>query len=180
MVLPPKPIHPKGELAELSKQLKPASIEIETFEGKVHVEWEPGASVTPMGQLPFFIQFLKTGCRFEPWVEDCPIVYTSNNAPKKVNVLGSFLLSILSGHKRYAHISTLTGEGVNSKLLGMTKVVSDDSARGALTRMDETEGVKWLQNHLQQCYEPLLRIPWAMLHLGVESNIVPVFCNYWS
>ena len=69
MVLPPKPIHPKGELSELSKQLKPASIEIETFEGKVHIEWEPGASVTPMGQLPFFIQFLKTGCRFEPWIK---------------------------------------------------------------------------------------------------------------
>ncbi len=52
MVLPPKPIHPKGELTELSKQLSPASIEIETFEGQVHVDWEPGASVTPMGQLP--------------------------------------------------------------------------------------------------------------------------------
>ena len=174
MVLPPKPIHPKGEPTELSKQLKPASIEIDTFEGKVHVEWEPGASVTPMGQLPFFIQFLKTGCRFEPWVEDCPIVYTSNNAPKKVNVLGSFLLSILSGHKRYAHISTLTGEGVNSKLLGMTKVVSDDSARGALTRMDEAEGVKWLQNHLQQCYEPLLKIPWIM---DVDVTIKTIYGN---
>ena len=31
MVLPPKPIHPKGEPTELSKQLKPASLEIETF-----------------------------------------------------------------------------------------------------------------------------------------------------
>ena len=156
MIRPPKPIHPKGELKELSKQLSPTSFEVDTFEGKVHVEWEPGASVTPMGQLAFFIQFLKTGYRFEPWVEDCPLTYTSNNAPEKVDVPGSLFLSILSGHKRYAHIGTLTGDGVNSKLLGMNKVVSDDSARRGLLKIDEQEGVEWMQHHLQECYEPLL------------------------
>ena len=141
MVLPPKPIHPKSEPKELSKRVAPTTLEVDTFEGKVHVEWEPGASVTPMGQLAFFIQFLKTGYRFEPWVEDCPLTYKSPNAPKKVNVLGSLLLSILSGHKRYAHIGTLAGDGVNSKLLGMTKVVSDDSARRGLLKIDEQEGI---------------------------------------
>ena len=112
-----------------------------------------------MGQLAFFIQCLKTGYRFGPWVEDCPLIYTSPNTPKKVNVLGSLLLSILSGHKRYAHIGTLTGDGVNSKLLGMTKVVSDDSARRGLLKIDEQKGVEWMQNHLQECYELLLKLP---------------------
>ena len=65
MVLPHKPIHSKGEFQELSKRVAPTTFEVDTFEGKVHVEWEPGASVTPMGQLVFFIQFLKTGYRFE-------------------------------------------------------------------------------------------------------------------
>ncbi len=162
MILPPKPIHPKGEQTELSQQMQPTSIDVDTFEGKIQVEWEPGASVTPMGQLAFFIQFLKTGHRFEPWVEDCPLVYASNNAPKKVDVLGSYLLSILSGHKRYAHITTLIGDGVNAKLLGMKKVVSDDSARRALLKIDEDEGVEWLQYHLQQTWEPLLSLPWIM------------------
>ena len=68
MVLPPKPLHPKGEPSELSRQVATATLEMDTFEGKIQVEWEPGTSVTPMGQLAFFIQFLKTGCRFEPWV----------------------------------------------------------------------------------------------------------------
>ena len=58
MLLPPEPIHPKGEPKELSKQVAPTTLEVDTFEGKVHVEWEPGASVTPMGQLAFFIQFV--------------------------------------------------------------------------------------------------------------------------
>jgi hypothetical protein len=40
-----------------------------------------------MGQLAFFIQYLKIGHRFMPWVEECPLRYTSPNAPKKINVL---------------------------------------------------------------------------------------------
>ncbi|WP_086936373.1 transposase [Endozoicomonas montiporae] len=172
MIFPPKSVHPKGELKELSKKCSTTSLEVDTFEGKIHVEWEPGASVTPMGQLPFFIQFLKTGCRFEPWVEDCPLTYKSNNAPEKVNVIGSLFLSILSGHKRYAHIGTLTGDGVNPKLLGMTKVVSDDSARRGLLKIDEKEGVEWMQHHLQECYEPLLKLPWI---LDVDVTIKTIY-----
>lgn len=162
MVLPPKSIHPMGEQNGVDELVNKSTIDVDTFDGKIQVEWEPGASVTPMGQLAFFIQFLKAGYRFEPWVEDCPLKYNSNNAPAKIDVLGSLLLSILSGHKRYAHMTTLIGDGVNSRLLGMNKVVSDDSARRALLRVGETQGVQWLQHHLQECYEPLLMMPWIM------------------
>jgi hypothetical protein len=48
---------------------------------------------------------------------------------------------------------------VNSKLLGMSKVVSNDSARRAPLKMDEIPGVEWLQKHLHSCYEPLLKTP---------------------
>ena len=47
---------------------------------------DPEAQVTPLGQLPFFIQYLKMGHLFQPWVDECPLHYTSNNAPKKINV----------------------------------------------------------------------------------------------
>ena len=171
MILPPKVIHPEGEQHKPS-QSENQALEIDTFEGKVHVEWEPGASVTPMGQLPFFIQFLKTGHRYEPWVEDAPLSYISNNAPQKTDVLGSFLLSILSGHNRYSHMTTLIGDGVNARLLGMNKVVSDDSARRALGRIDEDGGIAWLQSHLQQCYEPLLRFAWIM---DVDVTVKPLY-----
>lgn len=70
--------------------------------------------------ITFFIQFLKLGGRFNPWVKDCPLHYQSNNAPKKIDVLGSLFLSILSGHRRYAHITNLMSDRVNSELLGMT------------------------------------------------------------
>jgi hypothetical protein len=115
-----------------------------------------------LGQLPFFIQYLKMGHLFEPWVDECPLRYASNNAPKKVNVLGSFLLSILAGHNRYAPITRLMGDSVNSKLLGMTKVVSDDSARRALGKIDEEDGIRWLQDQLAYCYSPLPSQPWIL------------------
>ena len=51
---------------------------------------------------------------------------------------------------------------VNSRLLGMTKVVSDDSARRSLNKIDEKAGIEWLQKHLQSCYEPLLTTPWIL------------------
>ncbi len=50
------------------------------------------------------------GHLFQPWVDECPLIYASNNAPKKVNILGTFLLSILSGHTRYAHMTSLMAD----------------------------------------------------------------------
>ncbi len=86
MPLPVKPVHPSGEsnLPVISEL--PKDIEVDTYAGKLHIEWDPDAAVTPIGQLPFFIQFLKSGGRFDPWIEDCPLIYHSNNAPQKIDV----------------------------------------------------------------------------------------------
>jgi len=172
MVLPPKITHSKSESIPAPQKAPVEPVEVDTFDGKLHIEWDPTAAVTPIGQLPFFIQFLKLGNRFEPWVKDCPLFYNSNNAPTKTDVLGSFLLSVLSGHTRYSHITTLMSDTVNSKLLGMNKVVSDDSARRALKKMDEHEGIKWLQQHLQASYAPLLATPWI---LDTDVTIKPLY-----
>ena len=172
MVLPPKSTHPKGEEISTSQSLFPVSSSVETFNGRVHIEWDPEAPVTPLGQLPFFIQFLKLGERFDPWVKDCPLSYASNNAPEKVDVLGSLFLSILSGHKRYAHITTLMSDNVSPSLLGMKKVVSEDSARRAVKKIDEGDGVQWLQNHLLSCCQPLLKESWI---LDVDTTVKPLF-----
>ncbi|MDH3326282.1 MAG: transposase [Gammaproteobacteria bacterium] len=172
MVLPPKTIHSVGEDLTATKTPFAEAVEVDTFDGKLHIEWDPTASVTPIGQLPFFIEFLKLGNRFEPWIKDCPLVYTSHNAPTKTDVLGTLLLSVLSGHTRYAHITTLMGDTVNSILLGMNKIVSDDSARRALKKIDEVEGVQWLQQHLYSSYGPLLNTPWI---LDVDVTVKPLY-----
>jgi hypothetical protein len=133
--------HPEGEPE--TKALVPFAgpVAVDTFGGRVHVEWDPQAAVTPLGQLPFFTEFLQVSGLFDPLVESCPLFLTSPNAPSKRDVLGTVMLAILSGHQRYAHISALRGDTVNPPLLGMSKVVSEDSVRGNLGKMDETQGV---------------------------------------
>ena len=172
MVLPPKKTNPTGGRLSSSKVPILAPSIVDTYGGKVHIEWDSEAAVTPLGQLPFFIQFLKIGGRFDPWVSECPLVFHSNNAPQKVDVLGSLFLSILSGHKRYAHITSLMCDGVNPALLGMNKIVSEDSARRAVKKIDENTGITWLQNHLKDCCAPLLKTPWI---LDVDITVKPLY-----
>ncbi len=172
MVLPPKVTHPIGEQEIQLKMREIPALVADTFAGKIHIEWDPQAQVTTLGQLPFFIQFLKVGNLFEPWVEECPLTYSSNNAPEKVDVLGSYLLSILSGHSRYRHLTSLIGDSVNANLLGMAKVVSEDSARRAMKRIEVNEGIQWLQDHLYYCYSPLLSQPWI---LDTDVTVKPLY-----
>jgi hypothetical protein len=127
--------HPLGEQSE--REAAGPSVVLDTFAGRVHVEWEPAAPVTALGHLPFFVEFLKQGGLFDNWVAACPLHYTSPNAPKKRDVLGTMVLSILAGHWRYAHITAVRGDGVNPGLLGMDRVVSEDAVRRAPSRRDD-------------------------------------------
>lgn len=102
--------HPTGETATTALVPIPGPVAVDTFGGRVHVEWDPQAAVTPLGQLPFFTEFLQVSGLFDPWVQSCPLVLTSPNAPSNRDVLGTAVLSILSGHQRYAHISALRGD----------------------------------------------------------------------
>ena len=160
------PSHPLGD-ASINPQ-NPKSVSnngellVDTYGGMVHVEWDPNAAVTSLGQLPFFIEFLKLGGLFDSWVETCPLDMTSRNAPSTVNVLGTLLLSILSGHRRYAHVTSIRCDGVNPGLLGMTKIVSEDSLRRGLSKIEQEAGIRWLQNSFYKCYAPLMTQPWIM------------------
>src|SRR3954452_9663026 len=78
-----------------------------TFARRIHIEWAATAPVTPFGPLPFFIDYLKQAGLFDTWVADCPLSLTSPNAPSQRDRLGTVLLSVLAGHWRYAHITTL-------------------------------------------------------------------------
>jgi hypothetical protein len=161
-------VHPEGELQKVEIQPWDTTVSLDTFAGKIQFRWAPDAEVSSLGQMPFFIEFLKTSGLFEGWVQDCPLAYTSSNAPKKRDVLGTILLSVLAGHWRYAHISALRSDGVNPGLLGMTKVASEDSVRRALLALKEEESESWLKHHLKASYEPLLEERWA---LDVDTTV---------
>lgn len=161
-------VHPEGERQTEGVQPSETGLSLDTFAGKIQFKWAPDADVSSMGLMPFFIEFLQTSGLFEDWVNDCPLQYRSPNAPRKRDVLGTILLSVLAGHWRYAHMSALRGDGVNPELLGMTKVASEDSVRRALLALQEEESGQWLKKHLKASYEPLLEEPWA---LDVDTTV---------
>ena len=165
-------IHPLGEGESGGDAPLTTSTTLETFGGKIQVKWVPEGAVSALGQMAFFIEFLKIGGLFDAWVNDCPLKYTSPNAPARRDVLGTLLLSVLAGHWRYAHISAIRGDGVNPGLLGMTKVASEDSVRRALKGMDAEKSEVWLKKHLKASYEPLLEEPWA---LDMDTTVKPLY-----
>ena len=167
-----KQLHPLGEPQNAITKQNIGSRAVDTYGGKVQLRWDAEAAVTAYGQMPYFIEFLKTAGLFDDWVADCPLDYRSPNAPAERDVLGTLLLSLLAGHRRYAHISSIRGDGVNPQLLGMGKVVSEDSARRAFQGADEKACRSWLREHLQRNYEALLEEPWI---LDVDSSVKPLY-----
>lgn len=143
--------------------------------GKVRVIWDQRAAATPLGQLPYFIEFLHTSGLWQRWLEDCPLRYTSPNAPDKADVLGTWLLSVLSGHRRYAHVTALRNDGVNPGMLGMQRVVSEDALRRALSHLAERDvaATDWMQRHLRDS-------AWGLLSAGewildVDATVKPLY-----
>src|ERR1039458_1309492 len=165
-------VHPEGELQISGNPVPELGASVDTFAGKVNVRWVPEAAVSGLGLMVFFIEFLKTSGLFDKFVEDCPLSYTSANAPEKRDVLGTLLLSVLAGHWRYAHINAIRADGVNPELLGMTKVASEDSVRRGMKAMDEGDSGRGLKKHLKASYEPLLQEPWI---LDVDSTVKPLY-----
>jgi len=92
-------------------------VEDQTPGGVFEVQWNMQGKSTAMGQLAFFAEFLQVSGLFENWLQSCPLRYTSPNAPEVQDVLGTWLLGILDGHSRYAHIGALRGDGVAPEVL---------------------------------------------------------------
>src|SRR5215472_8694286 len=119
--------HPLGEQPEVEEW----STVADTFAGRVHIEWDTAAPVTPLGQLPFFIEYLKQGGLFDGWVADCPLVFTSPNAAQTRRA-GHPVVIGAGGAPALCARHGIALRCVNPPLLGMSKVVSEDALRRAL------------------------------------------------
>jgi Transposase DDE domain group 1 len=164
--------YPKGDVEKAEARSESGGCTVDTYAGKLRIQWDDAAAVTAMGQLPVFIDFLKTSGLWDGLVADCPLRYTSPNAPSHVDILGTLLMSVLAGQRRYAHITGLRGDGVNPELLGMRKVMSEDSARRAFKQAAPEATREWLSKHLRQTYEPLLEQAWVM---DLDSTVKPLY-----
>jgi hypothetical protein len=168
------PVHPQGEVdrANFDQDLVDQGKAVETFGGKVFVRWDRDAEVTAFAPVAYFIEFLKANGLWQQWVKECPLNYRSGNAPPKQDILGTILLSVLAGHKRYAHVTTIRSDSVMPGLLGMERVRSEDAVRRAFLKGEAGEYAGWLHAHLDSSYEELLSEPWI---LDMDGTVKPLY-----
>ena len=158
-----------GALVLLAEQA--AAMSVATPGGRFQVRWDEGGSATALGQLPFFAEFLEVAQLFEHWVETCPMAYTSPNAPKIRDVLDTWLLSILDGQRRYAHIAGLRGDTVAPQILGMSKIISDESLRRALAHLAPLqEGRYTEEEHARRAEQLAKSVAWMDAALAQSTR----------
>jgi hypothetical protein len=156
------------------------AMRVQTPGGVFSVRWDEQGSATALGQLAFFAEYLEATGLFERWLASCPLNYTSPNAPELVDVLGTWMLSILDGHCRYAHVGALRGDGVAPSILGMNKIIGDDSLRRALAAIapapdakhtesqragqqaQHARAVQWMQEQLKHSIAQATLQPWIL------------------
>lgn len=146
--------------------------------GKFEVRWDEGGSATALGQLAFFAEFLEVSGLFERWVAGCPMNYSSPNAPDVRDVLGTWLLSILDGQKRYAHVACLRGDGVAPEILGMSKVISDESLRRALAHLAPNAGKRCTEAERTRREAQLARST-AWMDAALKESTGEALCTQW-
>ena len=163
---------PGAEISVYGSELE--SFSVETPGGRIQICWDMEASATPNAQLAFFAEFLSTTGVYESWVNSCPLSYSSGNASQKRDVLGTWFLSILAGLHRYAHSTALRGDGVSPQILGMSKIVSEDTLRRALARMSADQSRDWLRPQPMASVQGALNSPWI---LDIDTTIKTLFGN---
>jgi len=154
-------LHPTGDASQ-QPLTYPAPHRVETLGGPMEVRWEDDPGISPHGMLTYFFEFLKVSGIWQEFVAQCPLSYTSPNAPSKAEILGTIMCSVLSGHRRYAHITGIRGDSVLPKLLGIACLRSEDSIRRAFAQQDEDALTLWMDRQTDKTFAALLEQEWVL------------------
>src|SRR5207237_10217278 len=87
---------------------------------------ETRRAVTPFGGIAVFISFLGKIGFVEVVRQHMPIRFKSPNQIDPTCTFTAFMVSVLLGARRFAHIGLLRGDRALHALLGMTRFPTDD------------------------------------------------------
>ena len=162
----------KHGIEDLADQADVGKLWVRGGDERFEVQWDTEAKVTPMGSLVFFAQYVQTGGLLDRLCQGSPLAYSSPNAPEERDVFGTALLSVLNGQTRYAHINALRGDRVGAEVLGIAKIVSEDSVRRAFQRATALDWDAWLTAQERAVYEPLLSESYV---LDIDNTVKPLY-----
>ncbi len=178
--------HPLGEELGDRRIGHSDAIPIETPGGVFHISMEPDARVSQYGGLVPFLQFLQSSGLLQAWEADCPLRRTSPNASSLRALLGTWITAVAAGQSRFAHITAVRGDRVIPEVLGVKRLVSEDTIRRMLISLvgddlchDEeareaacAQSAAWSRRHLLQTLAPLLSDDWI---LDTDVTVRPLY-----
>lgn len=115
--------------AQVAVSASTPAVGVETPKGRIQVRWDGKSAATPFGQMAFFLEFLHLTGVYERWQASCPLRYSGPHGSRCEDILGTWFLSLLAGHRRYAHMNAIRFDGVMPDLLGMQRAVAEDTVR---------------------------------------------------
>jgi hypothetical protein len=114
--------------------------EITPLWGEKKVEWrETKRAVTPWGGLLVFVEFLRQIEYVEAVGKHLPFALTSPNAIDPVQTFTAFLVSVLTGARRFAHTGLLRTDVALRRLIGIVRFPSDDTLRNFFRRFGQAQ-----------------------------------------
>lgn len=116
---------------------------------------ETGRAVTPWGGLSLFVEFLGRIGFAERIGEHMPVRLRSPNAMDPSQTWTAFLVSVLTGARRFAHAGILRGDEALRQMLGIARFPTDDTIRNLFKRFS--------QGTVYEFFEPLWK--WQMERL---------------
>ena len=96
----------------------------------------------------------------------------SPNAPDVRDVVGTTVLAIVCGFTRYVHINRLRNDTALAALLGLGRIVCEDSVRRALKSADGRELDAWLARHEKDVFDRLLSFQYV---IDIDNTVKPIF-----
>lgn len=121
---------------------------------------ETQRAVTPFGGIAVFISFLGKIGLVEAVRQHMPIRFKSPNQIQPTFTFTAFLVSVLVGARRFAHVSLLRGDRALHALLGITRFPTDDTIRNLFRRFG--------MGQVQRLFEPLAE--WQMQRLPARDD----------
>ena len=121
---------------------------------------ETRRAVTPLGGVAVFVTFLHKLGLVEKLRQHMPVRWTSPNQIDPTATFLAFLMAVLAGAKRFAHVHWLRGDRALHAVLGIPRFPIDDTIRNLFRRFGMGE--------VHRLFDPLFE--WQMQRLPPRSD----------
>ncbi|RLW70564.1 MAG: hypothetical protein B6D68_00685 [spirochete symbiont of Stewartia floridana] len=146
---------------------------LETLGRTAELHRDESRSHSDCGQAVYSARFLRLTGLYESWRKEMPL-RAAMPREKKTQRARLFWPHLPPHHNRYARIASIRGDAVLRKCFGIKKIVSGDSLRRNLLKLDPEAAHCWMSKLLKHSYEPYI------LDIDDAENTSDEVKNQWG